>query len=262
MKLNYKFYSIESGSRNSSDPVKNIIILHGLFGSSKNWVTVSKQLANDFNVYSIDLRNHGDSPHSSDHSIPLMAQDLEEFIKDHKLENVWLLGHSMGGLVAMYFDLTHPHFLKSIMIQDISPRTYPFVYENEIKAMSIDLERAKSRSEIDDLMKNHVPDLFIRQFLQMNLERNSEGGYYWKLNVKALGDSKNLFTNLFETLKPSLTPALFILGGSSEYILKTDIDQIQRFYHAPKIQTIPNGGHYIHYTHAPEFMKIISDFIN
>jgi esterase len=258
MKLNFKFYPIE---RDSADQAENLIILHGLFGSSKNWVSVSKQLSRFFNVFALDLRNHGDSSHTSDHSIPSMADDLAEFIEEHKLKSVWLLGHSMGGLVSMYFDLTHPNRLKSLIIQDISPRTYPFTYDKEIESMSIDLTSAKSRADVDLMMKEIVPDLFIRQFLQMNLERKPEGGYFWKLNVEGLGKSRNLFTDPFQNLNPSVTPALFLLGGASEYIESSDLDQIKSFFPNATIKTIQGGGHYVHYTHAEEFLSLINDYL-
>ncbi|TGL63044.1 alpha/beta fold hydrolase [Leptospira ognonensis] len=260
MKLNFKFYPKEELT--PSVKSQNLIILHGLFGSSKNWVSVSKFLSKYYNVYSLDLRNHGDSPHSEVHSIESMSTDLEEFIQDHSLKDVSLLGHSMGGLVAMYFDLTHPGLLTSLIIQDISPRDYPFIYEKEVESMSQDISESKSRSEIDSQMATYVPDTFIRQFLQMNLERSPEGKYYWKLNVRGISKARKLFSEIFYGLPKSDTISLFVLGGASEYIRPEDHKTIENFYKKSLLKTIEGGGHYIHFTHALEFTKILEDFVN
>lgn len=273
MKLNFKFYPFKSNtpidagegkvssSNNKKSNIQNIIILHGLFGSSKNWVSISKELSGICDVYSLDLRNHGDSPHSTDHSIMSMAEDLAEFITEHKLENVAILGHSMGGLVSMYFDLTHPGLLDSIIIQDISPRNYPFVYSNEIESMSKDLSDCKSRNDVDALMKDLVPDPFIRQFLQMNLERSESGKYYWKLNVKVIGEARKLFLDVFSTLPPSNSRSLFVIGKESEYITDSDYQLIRNTYPKADLAFIEGGGHYIHYTHMTEFLKIVRNFL-
>jgi esterase len=260
MKLNFKFYPGPGFSEADGPTPSNLIILHGLFGSSKNWVSISKILSNRFNVYSLDLRNHGDSPHDIKHSIPAMSEDVWSFLQEHKLENVSILGHSMGGLVSMHLDLSHPKFLKSLIIQDIAPRSYPFAYDNEINSMLIDLKGCKSRSDVDLLMQKFVPDNFIRQFLQMNLERSPEGEYFWKLNVSGISSSRNLFSDEFSKFSSSDTPSLFVLGGKSEYITNEDRVLISRYFPHANIKTIPEGGHYIHYTHSEEFLSILNDF--
>jgi len=262
LKLAYKFYPLDKEKQSLIEVSRNLLILHGLFGSSKNWVTLSKALSSEFNVYSLDLRNHGDSPHSDVHTIEAMSSDIEEFISEHNLQNLSLLGHSMGGLVAMYFDLTHPKLLESLVIQDISPRSYPFTYDNEIESMQIDLTNCNSRSEIDLLMKEKLPDTFIRQFLQMNLDRTEDGKYFWKLNVEGINHSRRMFSDSFQNLKPSETKTLFVLGGDSEYINSKDHEIILALFPLAKFQTIPGGGHYIHYTHAKEFTPMIQNFLS
>ncbi len=262
MKLKFKFNPILETEGKNSREAQNLIILHGLFGSSKNWVSISKLLSKSFNVYSLDLRNHGDSPHSEEHSISAMSEDLHEFITTSNLKNVTLLGHSMGGLVSMYYDLTHPGILKSLLIQDIAPKSYPFIYENEVNSMLVDVSSARSRAEVDELMKPFVPNDFIRMFLQMNLERDQNGKYFWKLNVKGIAKARKLFEDLFSDLLPSNTPSLFILGANSEYIKNEDELIIKHFFKNVKIDFITDGGHYIHFTHTEEFMRIIHTFIN
>ncbi len=268
VKLAYKFYQkseVLDGHKDSNSETKNseiqFIILHGLFGSSKNWVTISKFLTNYGNVYSLDLRNHGDSPHTDLHSIESMAYDLDAFIEDHNLKHVILLGHSMGGLVSMYFDLTRKGRLKHLIIQDIAPRDYPFIYENEIASMSFPLDSFKSRQEIDRKMQEYVPDAFIRQFLQMNLDRTEEGIYKWKLNVQLIGKGRQLFENLFLDLEPSSTKTTFLIGGSSEYIKETDYQLIRNLFNDHQIYVIEGGGHYIHFTHQNKYIELLESIL-
>jgi len=245
---------------------ENIIVLHGLFGSSKNWLSFARSVSDSHNVYLLDLRNHGDSPHSSSHSLQDIVEDLAFFIQSKNISEPVLLGHSMGGLAAMLYVLqekqkSYPK-CKKLIVQDIAPREYPFEYTKEVKAMQIDVSGCKSRQEVDTLMAPLVPDPFIRQFLQMNLERKGDGGYYWKLNLRAIASSQKLFGNVFSNLSPVSIPALFILGGKSPYILPGDTDRILSLFPSAQIHTIPEGGHYMQYTHPEEFRSLILDFLS
>ena len=258
MKLSYKLYPFQQNSENEKS-IGDIIILHGLFGSSKNWVTVAKFLSNFGSVYTVDQRNHGDSPHAAEHSIRLMSEDLEEFILDHQIKNPILLGHSMGGLVAMYFDFTHPGVLNALVVQDIAPRSYPFAYDQEIQSMSFPLEGFTSRTQIDTEMAKFLPDTFIRQFLQMSLERLDSGEYRWKLNVEGLNQARRVFEDTFPENYSSNTKTLFLVGGSSDYFTKDDLGLIQKTFSNLVIKIIPEGGHYIHFTHQNEYLQILSE---
>lgn len=270
MKLFYRFYPNNNEPQKQKDlnnklNPKTIIILHGLFGSSKNWISISKELSNHFNVYALDLRNHGDSPHSTQFSLLDMVDDLEEFLLDHKIDSPILLGHSMGGLVVMLYTLTKKSIEPNqIIIQDIAPRAYPFIYDNEVKSMKIDVASANSRSEIDLWMSEYVEDSFIRQFLQMNLERKADSGYYWKLNIDSIANSRKLFDSVFKdnNFPISEVKALFLLGGDSPYIQPEDNDTIHSYFSEAIIEIIPGGGHYIQFTHNVEFMKKIFSFLN
>jgi pimeloyl-ACP methyl ester carboxylesterase len=300
MKLHFQFFPSLSKDVNSESERRNIVILHGLFGSSKNWTSVGKDLSGLANVYALDLRNHGNSPHTDSHTIPEMAEDLKEFLTEKKIDSPILLGHSMGGLVAMYFCLkyfpqlspketgwntgssdpsmdlnTENRQLDSglgrnrkpsgLIVQDISPRSYPFIYDSEIQAMSFDISRAESRNQIDEKMKEFVPDLFIRQFLQMNLERLDPIGYRWKLNVPVIYASRSVFDEDFSGfLEKEISvdiPSLFVLGGDSPYIRSEDPQRIKKFFPKSRLEKIPGGGHYIQYTHKEKFLTIITNWI-
>lgn len=238
-----------------------ILILHGLFGSSKNWVTNGKELSSFGPVYLLDLRNHGESPHAPDHFLKDMVEDVLEFIEFHDLGSPVLLGHSMGGLVAMLLSHFYPSVPSRLVVVDIAPRTYELNYQKEFAALRIDPSTYKTREDIDREMAVHLPDSFIRQFLQMNLERQDSGGYKWKLNVEGIAASREAFHLEIPSLSRYLGESLFVFGEKSEYIGSTDIPLIRDYFPHSHIRYIPEAGHYLHYTHASEFLRHVKEFL-
>jgi esterase len=238
---------------------KPLLILHGLFGSSKNWITNGKTLSKTRRVIALDLRNHGDSPHSSSHTLSNLVEDLKEVVESLK-EKPDIIGHSMGGMTAALCSLLYPHLIDSLIVVDIAPRTYPIRFSVEFDALEVDVSHAKTRDEIDQKMAEILPDPFIRQFLQMNLEK-TEIGYRWKLNVKALREGRTSLQFPSEDLSPFLGRSLFILGGNSEFIVESDSEIIQNLFPNSKIHTIPGAGHYLHYLNADEFLRVSTNFL-
>lgn len=237
-----------------------LVIIHGLFGSSKNWITNAKELSKVGQVYAIDVRNHGESPHSDSHLITDLVEDLKEFILAHNLDKPILIGHSMGGLNALFFALQYPDMIHGLIVLDIAPKSYAINYEAEFNALSMDVSHYDSRQAIDEKMKEVLPDNFIRQFIQMNLDR-TDTGYKWKLNVETLKKARDaLRLNLTDTMHFA-KKTLFILGSESEYIAPADKELIKRYFPDSRIESIAGAGHYLHYTHAKEFLQIAIDFI-
>ncbi|ULG93394.1 alpha/beta fold hydrolase [Leptospira interrogans] len=258
--VNLSFRKIDFQNGKFFSPVCGpIIVLHGLFGSSKNWLSVGDFLSQYADVYLLDLRNHGDSPHSSEHSIVSMVEDIEVWVTKQKLEKPVILGHSMGGLVSMGFALKNPNILSLLFIEDIAPRNYPFHYESELLCLRTDVSSFKSRQEIDLALTKILPNAFIRNFLEMNLERLENGGYRWKLNVEGVANSPRLFQDFFDkyTNYPYTGRTYFITGGVSEYFHKEDIEIARNFFPNSKFYLIPGGDHYIHFTKSFEFKKIL-----
>ncbi|EMN47615.1 alpha/beta hydrolase family protein [Leptospira interrogans str. L1207] len=259
--VNLSFRKIDFQNGKFFSPVCGpIIVLHGLFGSSKNWLSVGDFLSQYADVYLLDLRNHGDSPHSSEHSIASMVEDIEVWVTKQKLEKPVILGHSMGGLVSMGFALKNPNILSLLFIEDIAPRNYPFHYESELLCLRTDVSDFKSRQEIDSALTKILPNAFIRNFLEMNLERlENNGGYRWKLNVEGVANSPRLFQDFFDkyTNYPYTGRTYFITGGVSEYFHKEDIEIARNFFPNSKFYLIPGGDHYIHFTKSFEFKKIL-----
>ncbi|EKN88837.1 alpha/beta hydrolase family protein [Leptospira interrogans str. 2003000735] len=259
--VNLSFRKIDFQNGKFFSPVcEPIIVLHGLFGSSKNWLSVGDFLSQYADVYLLDLRNHGDSPHSSEHSIASMVEDIEVWVTKQKLEKPVILGHSMGGLVSMGFALKNPNILSLLFIEDIAPRNYPFHYESELLCLRTDVSSFKSRQEIDSALTKILPNAFIRNFLEMNLERlENNGGYRWKLNVEGVANSPRLFQDFFDkyTNYPYTGRTYFITGEVSEYFHKEDIEIARNFFPNSKFYLIPGGDHYIHFTKSFEFKKIL-----
>ncbi|MBM9501794.1 alpha/beta fold hydrolase [Leptospira sp. 201903071] len=240
-----------------------ILILHGLFGSSKNWPTVGDFLSRYSDVYLLDLRNHGDSPHADEHSLASMVEDVEVWIRKNGIVDPVFLGHSMGGLVTMGFALKNPEVPSFLFVQDIVPKDYPLRYDLEFACLRTDVSQFKTRQEIDAALAKILPNAFIRNFLEMNLERMESGGYRWKLNVEGIEGSPRLLQDFFQkfTENPFPKKANFLIGGASEYFLEEDIPVAKKFFPNSKFYRIPNGDHYIHFTKAAEYKRILESIL-
>ena len=255
-----------------------MIITHGLYGASDNWVTVGKALAEHFEVYLLDQRNHGRSPHSMEHSYGLMRDDLLEFMNAQEIEKAILVGHSMGGKTAMFFAAEYPERVQALVVVDIAPKSYFDVdsFEQEtidhqriIRTMrAIDFTKVSSRADVETQMNEHLPWPRISQFLMKNLKREKDNTFSWSLNVEAL--HKNV-KEILDGLNPDdfrhgneVTgfPVLFIRGEKSDYILPDDINLIYNIFPYAEIVSIPNAGHWVHAEQPQLLIKNILYFIS
>ncbi|MEQ9441687.1 MAG: alpha/beta fold hydrolase [Cyclobacteriaceae bacterium] len=224
-----------------------LLILHGLFGTSDNWQTFGKQLSSDYQVFLIDLRNHGLSPHSDDFNYPLMAEDLHEFIQQHQLENPIILGHSMGGKAAMFYAVAHPADFDKLIVVDIAPRAYPVHHQHILDALgAVTLEGTSSRGEVEAQMKPHLADRGVRQFLMKNLKREEDNTFTWKLNLPAIRQHIKEVGVALESTTPVEKPVLFIRGAKSDYIQSEDETLIHQIFPEASVITIEKAGHWIH----------------
>ena len=252
MKLNFK--KLGEG--------KPLLILHGLFGSSDNWGTLGKKFSKNNSVYLIDLRNHGRSPHSNEMTYSDMANDLLELIKDEKIISPTILGHSMGGKVALMFAKNYPEYLEKLIVADIGLKAYPMHHEEILNGLnSIDLELTKSRSQAQEVIKDHISNLGIQQFLLKNLYWIEKGKLAWRMNLKQIE------INIEEILKEinignSNLKTLFLRGELSNYILEEDFQNIQTTFPNGEIKTIKNVGHWLHAENPNEFYKLVYEFIS
>ncbi len=239
-----------------------LIILHGLFGSLNNWHTLSAALGAEFQVFAVDQRNHGNSPHSEEFSFPAMAEDLRLFLEDRGLPQASLLGHSMGGKTAMEFALRHPQMVEKLIVADISPGAYPPGHDDILDAMSsLDLSLYSSRAQIETALEPRIPDLRVRQFILTNLKRYAGGRYAWKINLDVLREKYGEVTKAQTSDIPFRGPALFIRGELSPYIRQDDLAEIGRLFPFSTVESIPGAGHWVH-ADAPEaFLRVVVRFL-
>ncbi len=253
-----------------------LVILHGLYGSSDNWLSIGKSLSKQFTVHLVDQRNHGQSPHDPVHTYQAMRDDLRDFLDQHDLWKVNLIGHSMGGKAAMFFAAAFPHRLSSLVIVDISPRSYKSLVSPSSQALahlnivqsllSLKLEEISSRTEAENLLSETIPSHRVRQFLLKNLDRNSEGRFTWRLNLKAIAASLPSILDGFseESLKKGLRvtgfPVLFIRGEQSDYIGEEDIQMAHNLFPEARFESIPQAGHWVHAEQPELFMAALNRF--
>ena len=240
------------------------IILHGLFGQSDNWVTVGRRIADQFHVYIPDQRNHGQSPHTSIHSFPAMADDLAEFIEDHDIENPILIGHSMGGKVAMTYALENPEKVKKLVVVDISPRKYPerITHTQVISQMlNIDLENTATRGEVEKILNLRITDTRVRMFIMKNLYYKIHGKLAWRLNLDAINQSMDLLFDGIRSENLYKGPTLFIRGGKSDYVPDDDITLITSLFPEAVIKTISGASHWVHADAPEELCYLLSEFL-
>ena len=242
-----------------------VIILHGLFGQSDNWVTIGRRIADQFHVYIPDQRNHGQSLHTTVHSFPAMADDLAEFIEEHQIENPILIGHSMGGKVAMTYALENTEKVMKLVIIDISPRKYPerITHTQVITEMiRIDLEKIVTRTEVEKILDSRVSDTRIKMFILKNLYYKIHGKLAWRLNLEAINQNMDLLFDGISSDNQYTGPSLFIRGGKSDYILDSDIPLIKSMFPEALVKTIPGASHWVHADAPEELCYLLSGFLD
>jgi len=238
--------------------------MHGLFGSSDNWHGIALTLAERFQVFTVDLRNHGQSPHSAEMNFAVMADDVSEFLTSHNLADVVLMGHSLGGKVAMQFALSHPERLRALIVVDIAPRAYGPAHATILEAMlALDLSGFESRSEIESALANSIPAVATRRFLLKNVASAADGSFRWKLNPPGIhANYQHLNESVADdSTRPFRKPALFIRGGRSNYVTDEDWSAIQNVFPTAKLETIADAGHWTHADAPERFVGCVREFL-
>jgi pimeloyl-ACP methyl ester carboxylesterase len=240
-----------------------MVILHGLLGSSRNWQTVGRELADSFHVCALDLRNHGESPWRDELAYGLMVEDVIHWMDHHQTGPAVLVGHSMGGKVAMRLACRHPERVTRLIAVDIAPRAYPATHLLEFEAMhALRLDLVESRTGAEELMKPLVADWGLRKFLLTNLERGRDGRFGWKVNVTAIEDAMSVLED--EPLEPGDSyagPTLFLLGGKSGYFRAGDEGKARRHFPGATLVRIPEAGHNPHFDSRERFVEEVRRFL-
>ncbi len=244
-----------------------LVILHGLCGSSDNWVTIAKCISNSYTVYLPDLRNHGLSPHNDVNDYNSLSSDLCEFAGELGLGRFYLAGHSMGGKAAIHFTLKNPERICGLVIADISPfltvnsgsKEFDLGLSILRTILETDVSAAMSRNDIDNLLAGKFHSQKFRAFIMKNLKRTPDNKFAWKINAAAL---LNNLDKIMEGL-PRTTdgisqitgfPVLFLKGENSDYLPSGDWNDILKIFPAAELRIVKNAGHWIH-TDNPEAVE-------
>jgi pimeloyl-ACP methyl ester carboxylesterase len=237
-----------------------LVILHGLFGFSDNWQTHAKKLSSYYRIILVDLRNHGHSPWSDEFSYQLMVDDIKELIDDLGIKKMHLLGHSMGGKVAMLFAQQHTKSIDKLIVVDIGIKAYPMHHQHILAGMhAIDLSVITARSQAEAILKEHIESDGVRQFLLKNLYWKDKGQLAWRMNIEVLErEMPEILAAIPE--KETFVPALFIRGALSNYILDEDFSAIEEVFPEAEFVTIDHAGHWVHAEAPEEFMDAVLSF--
>ncbi len=252
MKLN--FYQTGSGP--------DLIILHGLFGSASNFRTLANKFGEFYRVSCLDLRNHGASPHDDDVSFDAMASDIIEFMDDHGLETTALMGHSLGGKVAMQMALNHPERISALIVGDIAPVEYPHHHDRIFEGLRAVSEKSvSSRREAEQILAEYVEIPEVRLFLLTNLVRTPDNqSLVWRINISGLEKGYAHIARAPDG-KAYDGPSLFIRGALSDYINSANMPAIYRFFPNAEIITLEGAGHWLHAEKPKEYLAIVLNFL-
>jgi len=240
---------------------KDIVLIHGLFGRLENLNMVAKVLAEDYRVTSIDVRNHGDSFHDSAMDYPLMAQDVVDVMQHIAIDSAAILGHSMGGKIAMELALTKPQFVEKLIVADIAPVEYPAHHSEIIAGLkAIDLTAITQRKDADKQLAQYVDNIGVRQFLLRNLS-SENGQFSFKCNIDNIDAN---YPNIMKTYLGDNTyngATLFIKGANSDYILPEHRAEILRLFPQSRARVIQGAGHWLHAEKTVAFNRSVLGFL-
>lgn len=238
-----------------------LLILHGLFGFSDNWQTIARKLAERRLVITPDLRNHGRSPHVPTHTYGAMSADLHTFMTGKWIFSADLVGHSMGGKVAMQFALDHPDMVNRLVVIDMEPGqardNHGLIFE---VLMGIKLSDLHTREEVEAQMREGIPDVGTRQFLLKNVTRDESGSFIWKMNLPVL---RAHFEDILSPVTDAVfeKPVLFIRGELSDYIREASWPSVLRMFPRAELFTVSGAGHWVHADKPAEVVEAIETFL-
>ena len=250
-------------SRKVGENGPDFVVLHGLFGSGKNWRSFAGSLEDDFQVWTLDARNHGDSPHADSMSYQQMAEDVARFFVENELENVVLLGHSMGGKTAMQLALQFPDRIAALIVVDIAPVCYDHLHKQLklIEAMQeLDLAGEMSRSEIEKKLAVKIPEKRLLSFLMTNLNRQN-GQFQWRIGLEQIAAGMPDLLNYPELKSVFKGPVQFIGGENSAYLKFEYHALIRKYFPESRITMLDNCGHWLHVEQPVAFQKTVNEFL-
>src|SRR5690606_2211462 len=255
--INNMLYSKIEGSG------KPLLIIHGFLGMSDNWKTLSGQYAeNGFEVHALDLRNHGRSFHSDEFTYEAMARDLYDYCIGSNLAEVDIIGHSMGGKVAVLFGTTQPEVVRRLIAADIGAKYYAADHDDIMAGLNaVDFSKKPGRAEVDEIMKPFVPDFGTRQFLMKSLFWKQPGQLAFRLNLEAFNKNMDIIGDPLPENAVFEKPVLFVRGENSRYVKDEDMTLIKNHFPDARLETVSNAGHWLHAENPEEFLEKTLDFL-
>jgi esterase len=242
---------------------KPFLIIHGFLGMSDNWKTLSTQFVQlGFQIHLLDMRNHGKSFQSDEFNYEVMVEDVKTYVDFHNLQNITLLGHSMGGKIAMLFATLYPELIEKLIIADIGPKYYAPHHQSILNALNaVDFSVKPSRAEVDEIISTYITDFGTKQFLLKNLYWVEPGQLGFRFNLKVFNDKISEIGAALPIENHFNKSTLFLRGDKSDYILDSDFETI--YYHFPeaKILTISNAGHWLHAENPKDFYNEVENFL-
>lgn len=251
IELNYKSFG-------EGQPV---IILHGLFGMLDNWKSFAVRLSKEYEVFIVDQRNHGRSPHTERISYDLMSQDLYNFIQQQGLNDLLLIGHSMGGKVVAQFCLDHPALVEKAVVVDMGLKEYPGNHYPIFESLlNLKLDKISDRKTAESILAEQIDDPSTLQFLLKNLKRTGQNNFQWKMNLKGIYAQ---YPELITSIDSSFTSdsnILFVKAGESDYVLEEDWLGIQEIFVNARYEVVEDAGHWIHADNPEYLYELINSF--
>lgn len=238
-----------------------VILLHGLFGSAANLGIVARGLAPHFSTWSLDVRNHGHSPHASSMTYPEMATDVLAFMERQGIDSCPVLGHSMGGKIAMQLAMDFPQRVSKLVVADVAPVDYPPHHEAILAGLEeVELAATRSRAEADAILASKVPEASVRAFLLKSLQKNDDGVFHWLMNRSAIREN---YASLGSANQGQAYdgPVLFIKGADSDYILPLHQDAVRGFFPRAQLKVIDGAGHWLHAEKPAIFNRLVLRFL-
>jgi len=239
-----------------------LLILHGYFGMSDNWKSLGNKFGEDFQIHLIDQRNHGRSFHANNFNYDLLVEDIVQYIEHHQLEKVIVLGHSMGGKVAMLFAVKYPTLVAKLIIVDIAPRYYQPHHTDILKALnSVDFLIHNTRKLVDQKIAELIPDIGVRSFLLKNVYWKEKGLLAYRFNLQSLTENNSEVGKALPSFTTFDGETLFLAGGNSGYITESEVPVIKAHFQKASIKTIANVGHWLHAEKPRAFYELVMRFL-
>ncbi len=240
-----------------------LLILHGYLGMSDNWKSLAQRFAADgFQVHALDLRNHGRSFHSDEFTFDAMVRDVLAYADAHALAQFDIIGHSMGGKLAMFLATTHPERIGKLVVADIAPRYYQPHHQDIMAGLNaVDFSQKPDRAQAEAMIEPHIPDFGTRQFIMKSLYWVEPGQLGWRFNLPVFSEK---IDNIGQALPADATfngPTLFLKGANSRYISEQDVAEIGHHFPNSQIVTIANAGHWLHAENPSDFYEACIRFL-